>query len=86
MENRKSKRFPKVLKINRIDEKNLKIYVLFNDGEDRVLDFNKIFKEDWKISSSDPEYKLLNPKEFKKVQINNQTLSWDNVDIYKAFQ
>ena len=82
METKTSKRLPKILKINRIDKKKLIISVLFSDGEDRILDFNKIFKEDWKVVKSDPEYKLFNPNEFAKVKIVNHTLSWDNVDLF----
>ncbi len=82
METKISKRLPKILKINRIDKKKLSISVLFSDGEDRILDFNKIFKHDWGVTKSDPEYKLLNPEEFSKVKIVNHTLSWNNVDIF----
>jgi DNA-binding XRE family transcriptional regulator len=73
---------PKILKINRIDRKNLKLSVLFSNGEDRILDFARIFKKEWKIAKSDFEYKLLNPNEFARVKIKNHTLSWDNVDVY----
>ena len=55
MDNKTSKRIPKILKINRIDKKNLKISVLFSNGEDRILDFDKIFKNDWKVTKADPE-------------------------------
>jgi DNA-binding XRE family transcriptional regulator len=79
MEIKKSNKLPKILKINRVEEKKLLIYVLFNDGEDRILDFKKIFN-DWKIKPKDPEYKLLDPKEFKKVKLNTQTLYWDNIE------
>lgn len=82
MENKAHKRLPKILKINRIDKKQLRISVLFSNGEDRVLDFNKIFKSDWKVTKSDPEYKLMNPAEFGKVKIANHTLSWDNADLF----
>lgn len=82
MENITKKRLPKILKINRIDKKNLKISVLFSNGEDRILDFTKIFKKDWKVTKADPEYKLLNPIEFAKVKVVNHTLSWDNTDTF----
>jgi len=82
MENKTHKRLPKILKINRIDKKQLSISVLFSNGEDRILDFNKIFKSDWKVTKSDPEYKLMNPAEFEKVKIVNHTLSWDNADLF----
>ncbi|HXA02800.1 MAG TPA: helix-turn-helix transcriptional regulator [Cytophagaceae bacterium] len=82
MKNPNNKRLPKILKIKRIEKKDLRISVLFSDGEDRILDFNSILKEEWKVTKDDPEYKLLNPNEFAKVKIANHTLSWDNVDLY----
>ncbi len=84
MENRTYKRLPKILKINRIDKKNLRMSVLFSNGEDRILDFNKIFKSNWKVTKDDPEYKLFNPTEFAKVKVANHTLSWDNVDVFMS--
>ena len=82
MENKTHKRLPKILKINGIDKKNLKISVLFSNGEDRVLDFKKIFKNEWKVTKADPEYKLMNPVEFAKVKIANHCLSWDNTELF----
>lgn len=82
MEHKTHKRLPKILKINRIDKKNLKLSVLFSNGEDRLLDFKRVFKKEWKIAKDDLEYKLLNSNEFARVKIKNHTLSWDNVDVY----
>jgi DNA-binding XRE family transcriptional regulator len=82
MEKKAQKRLPKILKINSIDKKQLKISVLFSNGEDRILDFNKIFKSEWKVTKFDPEYKLMNPAEFEKVKIANHTLSWNNADLF----
>ena len=70
------KRLPKILKINRV--KGLTISVLFSDGHNRLLDFNEIFKN-WKITKSDKEYKLLNSEEFKKVKLQDFTLTWTNI-------
>ena len=74
----KSKRLPKILKINRIEKNDLRISVLFSNGENRVLDFKEIFKK-WKVSKDDVEYKLTSPEEFSKVKLDHYTLSWDNV-------
>jgi hypothetical protein len=63
------KRLPKILRINRI--KGLTISVLFSDGHNRILDFEKILKEDWKVTKKDPEFKLLDPAEFRKVKLDN---------------
>ena len=82
MKNNIQKRIPKILRINRINKKALKISVLFSNGEDRVIDFKKVFSTDWKITENDPEFILLNPVEFAKVSIENYTLTWDNVAVY----
>ena len=82
MESRKHKRLPKILKINRITKNNLKISVLFGNGENRILDFDKIFRQTWKITKADPEYKLMKPAEFAKVKLINRTLSWSNVPLF----
>lgn len=79
---KKEKQLIRILKINSIEKSTLRISVLFSNGEDGVLDFNKILKEDWKVTKSDPEYKLLIPDEFAKVKVVNHTLSWDNIDLF----
>ncbi len=53
---------------------------MFNNGESRILDFAKIFKQ-WNITENDFEYPLLDEKEFKKVKLRNFTLSWPNIEI-----
>ncbi len=82
MKDQPSKRLPKILKINRIDKQHLSISVLFSTGEDRLLDFNHIFKKEWKVTTDDPEYALFDSNEFAKVDIDNHTLSWSNVTVY----
>ena len=82
MENKKRKRLPKILKINRIEKKYLRISVLFSNGEDRILDFDKILRKNWKITKTNPEYILLTPEEFAQVKIINYTLSWNNVNLF----
>lgn len=82
MEHKMNRRLPKILKINRIDKSKLIISVLFSDGTDRILNFNEILKKDWKVTKTDPEYKLLTPNEFAKVKVVNHTLSWNNVDLF----
>ena len=77
-----SNRLPKILKINYITSNSLKVSVLFGNGEDRVIDFNRILKKDWAVTDSDPEYALLNPDEFAKVVVNNNTLSWNNLNLF----
>ncbi len=53
---------------------------MFNNGENRLLDFERIFKE-WEIGGDDIEYLLLKPGEFKKVELRNYTLSWNNIPV-----
>jgi len=53
---------------------------MFNNGENRLLDFESIFKQ-WKIGKNDIEYPLLEPIEFKKVELRNFTLSWSNLPV-----
>lgn len=69
---------PRILKIEKIE--GLQIYVIFNNGETRLLDFGKILN-DWDIKESDIENKLYDFSEIKKVELRNQTLSWDNLTI-----
>ena len=71
-------KLPKIIKIEEI--KGHKIQCMFNNGESRTLDFEKIFKE-WGINKHDIEFNLLDPEEFKKVQLRNYTLSWPNIRL-----
>lgn len=57
-----------------------RIQCMFNNGESRILDFEKIFKE-WNVSKNDFEYPILDEKEFKKVELREFTLSWPNIEI-----
>ncbi len=75
---RKNIKIPRILKIEKVNGFN--IICMFNNGESRLIDFNKIFKI-WNISKNDHEYPLLQLKEFKKVELANQTLSWKNIEV-----
>ena len=75
---KKTIKMPRILKIKSI--KGFKLYCIFNNGETRVIDFQKLFSK-WKVTQKDPEYLLLDENEFKKVTLRNQTLSWKNVKI-----
>jgi DNA-binding XRE family transcriptional regulator len=80
MSNKPAKRLPKILKINKVDKDNLVISVLFSNGEDRVIDFDYVFRDVWKITPDDLEYRLKDPTEFEKVILANHTLSWNNIE------
>ena len=75
---RQKVKIPRIVKIEKISEH--KIQCMFNNGESRVLDFAKIFKQ-WNVAENDFEYPLLDEKEFKKVNLRNYTLSWSNINI-----
>ncbi len=70
------KKLPRIIKINSI--RGFVISVLFSDGSNRTLDFSKIFR-DWNITKRSPEYKLLDLSQFKKVQLGDHTLVWNNI-------
>ena len=69
---------PRIIKIEKID--GFEIQCMFNNGESRLLDFKRIFN-DWNVSAKDIEYRLLDSKEFKKVELRNYTLSWPNIGL-----
>lgn len=71
-------KIPRIVKIEKII--GHKVQCMFNNGESRILDFEKIFTQ-WNISESDYEFPLLDENEFKKVQLRNYTLSWPNIAI-----
>jgi DNA-binding XRE family transcriptional regulator len=71
-------KIPRIVKIEKIS--GHKIQCMFNNGESRLLDFEKIFKQ-WNVTENDFEYLLLDVKEFKKVKLRNYTLSWSNIEI-----
>lgn len=71
-------KIPRILKIKSVQE--FTISVIFNNGETRDIDFKKLFSK-WKLSKKDAEYKLLEPGEFKKVSLRNNTLSWKNIKV-----
>lgn len=75
---RRKIKIPRIVKIERIAAH--KIHCMFNNGESRLLDFEKIFSQ-WAVSEKDLEYPLLDEHEFKKVKLRNYTLSWPNIDI-----
>jgi DNA-binding XRE family transcriptional regulator len=75
---RQNIKIPRIIKIEKIN--GLKIQCMFNNGESRLLDFERIF-EMWNVKAGDFEYPLLVPKEFEKVRLRNYTLSWSNILI-----
>ncbi|MDH5476197.1 MAG: helix-turn-helix transcriptional regulator [Cyclobacteriaceae bacterium] len=75
---RKKPIVPRIIKLQKVE--GFMIYCMFNNGENRMLDFEKIFNS-WNISETDIEYPLLKINEFKKVELRNNTLSWSNITV-----
>jgi DNA-binding XRE family transcriptional regulator len=73
---RKIAKIPRILQINSID--GLTVFVVFNNGETRLIDFKKSFGDILQDKSSTAS-KLSKPSVFGQVKLNNHTLSWDNV-------
>jgi len=71
----------RIVKIHKI--KGFQVFCLFNNGESRIIDFEELFKI-WKVKKGDIEFKLKKSvTEFKKVQLNEGTLTWPNI-TYKT--
>ncbi len=76
---RRNIKIPRILKINWI--KDLSISVVFNNGESRIIDFRKLLG-DIGIGNDSPASVLYNTDEFSKVELQNNTLSWNNVEQF----
>lgn len=76
---RKTIKIPRILKINWI--RDLSVSVVYNNGESRIIDFRKVLRS-LRVDEKSPANILFDPQEFKKAKIENNTLSWDNVEQY----
>ena len=76
---RRNIKIPRILKINWI--KGLTISVVFNNGESRIIDFKKVLKK-LELKNDSPILILNDSDEFAKVDLNNNTLSWSNVEQF----
>lgn len=76
---RQNIKIPRILKINWI--KGLAISVVFNNGESRIIDFRKVLNKIG-INENSPAYVLFDSEEFAKVEIQENTLSWNNVEQF----
>lgn len=69
----------RIIKIHKIE--GYKIFCLFNNGESRVIDFQKLFNK-WGVEKGDLEYPLVQSEaEFQKVEIVDGTFVWKNIKI-----
>jgi len=58
----------------------MSISVVFNNGESRIIDIHDLFKKLDLLNS--PTRMLLEPGELSKVELVDNTLSWNNVEQY----
>jgi DNA-binding XRE family transcriptional regulator len=72
---------PRILKVNGVD--GLTVSVVFNNGESRNIDFNKVLIPSI-IGENSPAFKLLDADEFKQFKLENYTLSWANASTKMA--
>ncbi len=72
-------KMPRILRINWI--KGLTISVVYNNGESRIIDFKNVLLKIG-VDEKSPASILYNEKELNKAQIENNTLSWENVEQY----
>ena len=69
----------KIIKIHEVN--GFQLSCLFNNGESRIIDFKHLFAT-WKITNENVEYPIANSiEEFQKVQLENGTLTWNNIKI-----
>ena len=73
---RKLKYIPRIIRINKI--KGFKIYCAFNNGEHRIIDFNKLF-EKLNFKRDELRKKIMDAKTFKSVELTDNTLTWPTV-------
>lgn len=71
---------PRILKINEVD--GYHVSVLFNNGESRIIDFRRLFKEVFKKRPGSIGYELIDNEElFKEVEIIGTTLGWKKIGM-----
>jgi DNA-binding XRE family transcriptional regulator len=71
-------KIPRILQLKSVED--FRVTCIFNNGETRVIDCKKLLSS-WKLTQDDPAYPLLKWEVFKKVRVQNQTLSWKNVPV-----
>ncbi len=67
-----SKKIPRIQSISKLE--GFRVYCLFHTGEQRVINFEKLFEE-WNVKPGDVEYVLLDLNEFQKVKLRDGVLS-----------
>ena len=73
---RKINSVPRIIRINGI--KGFRIYCAFNNGEHRIINFEKLFRK-LNFKRDKMRIKIMDPKIFGTVSISNNTLTWESV-------
>jgi len=69
----------RIIKIHKID--GYKIYCLFNNGESRIVDFQRLFKL-WNTKEGDFVYPMMQSLDvFQQVEVIDGTFTWKNIKI-----
>lgn len=69
----------RIIKIHKIED--FKIFCLFNNGESRIIDFQKVFPK-WNANLASKADAIINSlEEFQKVELENGALTWNNLQI-----
>ncbi|MBK8656294.1 MAG: helix-turn-helix transcriptional regulator [Haliscomenobacter sp.] len=72
---------PRILRINKVD--GYRVSCLFNNGESRVIDFQKLFEDVFQVQKGDPAFALLQDYEaFRQLHILGNTIGWENTGMY----
>ena len=69
----------RIVKIHKI--KGFKVYCLFNNGESRIIDFEKYWSKKATTKKSLHYPLATSIEEFQKVELDNGTLTWNNMKI-----
>lgn len=60
-----------------------RVSCLFNNGESRVIDFQKLFEDVFQVQEDDPAFVLLQDYEaFRQLHILGNTIGWENIGMY----
>jgi DNA-binding XRE family transcriptional regulator len=74
----------RIIKIHKID--GYSIYCLFSNGESRIIDFEKVFRN-WNVKENDIEFPLLKSViEFQKIELEEGTFVWKNIKIKSLYE
>lgn len=72
---------PKILKINNIN--GYMVSLLFNNGESRIVDFEKLFREKFGLKEGRTGYELLKSfDKFKRITIIGNSVGWEDIGVY----